>query len=242
MNTSFERPYRPVDLNTSLTKAFPFTEMAEKLKDYFLCLARVLSRKGIIEAVKISERLGLKLVVAGPGDFERIVGKKPSANIEVLGAVGPEERRDLLSYARGLFCLSGVHETFGMAPIEALLSGTVPIVANTGGFLDTVKSGYNGYRVTYNDIDAGVEAVENIDRIDPYTLRDTGLRYTRERCALQFNAYMQNLDSVLRSDGKIPLTEPDEVNYEKTIEWPDGWMTPVDAAKAKKEKRDVEDL
>ena len=31
MNTSFERPYRPVDLNSSLTKAFPFVEMAEKL-------------------------------------------------------------------------------------------------------------------------------------------------------------------------------------------------------------------
>ena len=33
MNTSFERPYRPVDLNTSLTKAFAFTEMAEKLME-----------------------------------------------------------------------------------------------------------------------------------------------------------------------------------------------------------------
>ncbi len=31
MNTSFERPYRPVDLNTSLTKPFPLTSMAEKL-------------------------------------------------------------------------------------------------------------------------------------------------------------------------------------------------------------------
>ena len=33
MNTSFERPYRPIDLNTSLTKAFPFMEMAEKLME-----------------------------------------------------------------------------------------------------------------------------------------------------------------------------------------------------------------
>ncbi len=33
MNTSFERPYRPVDLNTSLTKAFPFMAMAEKLME-----------------------------------------------------------------------------------------------------------------------------------------------------------------------------------------------------------------
>ena len=31
MNTSYERPYRPVDLNTTLTKAFPFMSMAENL-------------------------------------------------------------------------------------------------------------------------------------------------------------------------------------------------------------------
>ncbi len=33
MNTSFERPYRPADLNTSLTKAFPLMSMAEKLME-----------------------------------------------------------------------------------------------------------------------------------------------------------------------------------------------------------------
>ena len=31
MNTSFERPYRPVDLNVSMTKGFSLTSMAEKL-------------------------------------------------------------------------------------------------------------------------------------------------------------------------------------------------------------------
>ena len=31
MNTSFERPYRPVDLNIPMTKAFPIMSMAEKL-------------------------------------------------------------------------------------------------------------------------------------------------------------------------------------------------------------------
>lgn len=33
VNTSFERPYRPVDLNTSLTQAFPLISMAEKLME-----------------------------------------------------------------------------------------------------------------------------------------------------------------------------------------------------------------
>ena len=33
MNTSFERPYRPVDLNVSTTKEFPLMSMAEKLME-----------------------------------------------------------------------------------------------------------------------------------------------------------------------------------------------------------------
>ena len=31
MNTSFERPYNPVDLNTSLTQGFPLPSLTEKL-------------------------------------------------------------------------------------------------------------------------------------------------------------------------------------------------------------------
>lgn len=33
MNSSFERPYRPVDLNVSTTKGFPLISMAEKLME-----------------------------------------------------------------------------------------------------------------------------------------------------------------------------------------------------------------
>lgn len=199
-----------------------------KKEDYLLCLARVLPGKGISGAVEISEQLGMKLIMAGPGSFEDAVGKKPSKNIEVLGPVGHEKRRDLLSHAKAVFSLSRVHETFGGGAIEALLSGTVPIVANTGGFLETICSGYNGYRIPFNDISAGIDAVENIDKIDPYTLRDAGLRYSREQCALKHNAYLQNLDRILRDNSNEPLTEPDWVDYNKKIEWPDEWMAPID--------------
>lgn len=33
MNASYERPYRPVDLNVSMTKGFPLMSMAEKLME-----------------------------------------------------------------------------------------------------------------------------------------------------------------------------------------------------------------
>ncbi|MXV74729.1 glycosyltransferase family 4 protein [Candidatus Poribacteria bacterium] len=202
-------------------------------EDFLLYLGRLVNGKGIIEAVEIAERTGMKLVVAGPGNFEAAVGRKPSENIEVLGrAVGVEERRDLLSRARAVLSLARVFETFGGAAIEALLSGTVPVVANSGGFLDTIQSGYNGYRVDSNNIAAAVRAVENLDKIDPYMLRDSGLRFSRERLALQHNAYLQSLDK-----GE-PVIVPDWDDPRGKIDWPEEWMIPVDKKEKKKSDQD----
>lgn len=197
-------------------------------KDYLLCLARVLQGKGIAEAVEVAERVGMKLIVAGPGDFEAAVGKKPSENIEVLGPVGPDERKDLLSHAYAILSLSGVHETLGGAAIEGMLSGTVPITANTGGFLDSIRSGYNGYRVDYRKVEQAVRAVENVHKIDPYAVRDAGLRFSREQLALRHNAYLQNIDMDFKGINRVSDTPWDwELSTEK-IKWPDGWMIPID--------------
>ena len=199
-----------------------------KKKEYLLYLGRILSGKGVGEAVEIAEALGMKLIVAGPGDFELAVGKKPSQNIEVLGPVGVDQRRDLLSNARAVFSLSRIHETFGGAAIEAMLSGTTPIVANTGGFLDTIRSGWNGYRVDYRDIKEGIRAVENLDKIDPYVLRKAGLSFSREQGALRHNAYLQNIEKEIRYGKAGFVGQTDCDYYSKEIEYPCEWMVPID--------------
>lgn len=191
-------------------------------EEFLLYLGRIIPGKGIIEAVELAERTGIKLVVAGPGDFEAVVGRKPAPNIEVLGrSVGVEERRDWLSRAKAVICPARVFETFGGVAIEALLSGTIPVVANSGGFVDTIQHGYNGYRVDSNNIAAAVKVVDNLDKIDPYVLRDSGLRFSREYLALQHNAYVQGID---RGE---PVIVPDWYDSRGKVEWPDAWMTPV---------------
>ena len=199
-----------------------------KKKDYLLSLARVLPGKGIRNAVEIAERMGMKLIVAGPGDFKQAVGKNPSSNVEVVGIVGSDERRELLANALAVLSLSDVDETFGGVAIEALLSGTVPIVANTGGFRDTIVSGYNGYRVDSRNISAGVQAVEKISEINPYTLRNTGLRFSMEQCALRHNAYLQNIDGELKSDNFEKVEELDWNDMTGKIDFPKAWMVPID--------------
>lgn len=137
-------------------------------------------------------------------------------------STGIEERRDLLSRAMGVLSLSRVYETFGGVAIEGLLSGTSPVTANAGGFIDTVQSGYNGYRVNPKNMSEVERAIKNLGNLDPYTLRDSGLRFSRERLALQHNAYLQSIDK-----GE-PVIVSDWDDPRRKIEWSEDWMTPID--------------
>lgn len=209
-------------------------------KDYLLYLGRVIAQKGVIKAVKIAERLGIKLIVAGPGDFEKELGMKVPSHVEIVGPVGVEQRRLLLSEALALLCISDYWEPFGGVHIEAMLSGTPPLGSNNGGFKHTIRSGWNGYRLGMNQVEQGVWACQNLDRIDPYVLRDFGLRFCNEQIALRYDEYFQSLTSVIRHNGDfLDIENPDRDNldwldYDRKIDWPDGWMVPVD-----KEKKDA---
>lgn len=215
----------------------PDFDFRVKKDNYFLYLGRVIEQKGVRKAVEICNRLGAKLVVAGPGNFEKAIGMKPGKNIEIVGPVGPEKRRDLLSYAIALFCISDYWEPFGGVNIEAMLSGTPPIASDHGGFIHSIRSGYNGYRLSMNQVEQGVWACQNLDKIDPFVLRDFGLRFSNEQIALRYNEYFQSLTSVIRADGDVNSVENqhrdnlDWLDYDRDIEWFDGWMTPIDSSK-----------
>lgn len=206
-------------------------------KGYLLYLARIFEGKGVKTAVEIAEKMKMKLIVAGPGDFEAETGKQKdfSQYVEVLGPVGPEKRRELLSDASAILCLTYPCETFGNVAIEAMLSGTVPITSNNGGFLENIQNGYNGFRVNCNDVDEAIKAVENIDKIDPHNLRKAGLRFSREQVALQYNSYLQYLDRQVKGN----ITDPSRSYYTRCwessvidgldeIEWPTDWLRPID--------------
>ena len=176
----------------------------------------------------------MKLIVAGPGDFELALGRKTPANVEVIGPVGVEKRKDLLARAKAVLSLTRPYETFGLVAVEAMLSGTVPIAANSGGFQDTIDSGFNGYRIDHNNINAGVHAVENLDKINPFDLRDAGLRYSKEYVAFRYGGYLKNLGCALRGDNIDPILEPDWTNRRLKVEWPAEWLSPVSTSKVEK--------
>ena len=203
--------------------------------DYLLYLGRIHKEKGVEIAMRIAKAVDKKLIVAGPGDFEQVYGFKPWNNVECVGVVGVEERRELLSRASALLCPSIYWEPFGHIHIEAMLSGTPPIASDLGGFVHTIRSGYNGFRVGMNIYEQGVWAANNIDKIDPYNLRDFGLRFSNEQIAPRYEEYFQSLTDMIKNDDNPYWIENEDrssldwIDYDRKVDWAKELMTPIDA-------------
>jgi len=160
----------------------PFTvsefEFSEKKEDFFLFFGRVIEEKGIHLAIQATEKLGVKLVVAGPGSLSSLGYKQTPNHVECIGPADAETRKDLMKHAKGLLGLTYYVEPFGNMTIEANLSGTPAITTDWGGFTENVIEGKTGYRVrNFREL---IDAMKNIESIKPIDCRNHGLNYSDE--------------------------------------------------------------
>ena len=212
-------------------------------EDYLFYMGRVMPGKGVEEAMRIADATGRKLLVAGNGDFEARMGFKPWDCVEILDVIGVEERRELLSKAHALLCLSKYPEPFGGVFAEAMLSGTVPIATRMGAFMDYFDHAINGILCGLNVLEQGIYAVEEIvPKIDPFAVRAKGLRFINQVVARQYDEYFTSV-SRMWENGASPYWLMNENRDD--LEWtnqhaPIDWelydlneaelMTPIDAA------------
>src|SRR4029077_1310905 len=79
-------------------------EFSATKDDYFLFVGRINPGKGIHIALQIVEEVGGRLVVAGAGGFtgnETRTNRPVSEYTEVVGVIGPDERKRLMARAKG---------------------------------------------------------------------------------------------------------------------------------------------
>lgn len=129
--SKIEVVYPPVDVGNFGPDLVPTAE-------HYLCLGRLVPAKRTEEVIDVWESVDAELVIAGEGpERERLEAVAPP-NVTFTGFVSEQRKRELLSSARALI-YPPVNEDFGMAPIEALASGT-PVVG--------VRDGYTRYQLT----------------------------------------------------------------------------------------------
>ena len=103
----------------------------------------------------VAEQMPARLIMIGDGP------ERPRA-VEAAQALGVEERvtflgkhgavEELLSCA-DLFLLPSESESFGLAALEAMASGTPVVVSNAGGLPEVVPHGEAGYLLDVGDVD-----------------------------------------------------------------------------------------
>lgn len=81
------------------------------------------------------------------------------SNVEILG-----QRNDVMDWYRRskVFVLPSAWEGLSIAMIEAMASGTVPIVSDVGDLKDLIQSGENGFLVDVVDIDRFADCARDL--------------------------------------------------------------------------------
>ena len=119
----------PVDMNR-----FYFRKDRE---DFYLSVNRLVPNKRIDILIEAFNQLGFPLKIVGTGPEGNKLRKAAKSNIEFYGQSSNQIVEDLMSKCRG-FVYAGI-EDFGIAPIEAMASGSPVIALSKGGITDTVR-------------------------------------------------------------------------------------------------------
>jgi glycosyltransferase involved in cell wall biosynthesis len=147
----------------------PITKPEEK-EDYLIELARINPDKGQHLAIEVAQRLNMRLVLACKIDteatqyFEEKI--KPCLNGQVTWHENVEgkAKAELLAKAKALLFPIQWEEPFGLAMVEAMVSGTPVIASPHGAAPELVEPGVTGFLA--DDVDGMVKAYEKLGEID----------------------------------------------------------------------------
>jgi glycosyltransferase involved in cell wall biosynthesis len=139
---------------------------------YLIEVARITPDKGQHLAVKVAQRAGRKLILAGKversGDglryFEEQVEPFLSPTVEYYPNVAGALKTRLISRAAaGIFPLQWA-EPFGLAMVECMVAGTPILALRVGSTPELIEEGVTGFLA--EDVDDLVEGANRLDEID----------------------------------------------------------------------------
>jgi glycosyltransferase involved in cell wall biosynthesis/mannose-6-phosphate isomerase-like protein (cupin superfamily) len=168
--------------------------------DYLLFLGRIHPDKGVIDAIEVAAKAGKRLIIAGiiqdEAYFKQLIEPRiDGTNVEYIGAVGPEKRTQIMGGALAMLHLIHFDEPFGLSVVESMACGTPVIAYGRGSMPELIQHEHSGFIVS--DIDAAVQAVENIGTLNRHACRqEVEQRFTCQRMA---HDYIETYHQILQA-------------------------------------------
>jgi glycosyltransferase involved in cell wall biosynthesis len=142
---------------------------------YLLFFGRIHPDKGTATAIEVARRAGLPLVIAGiiqdQAYFDAAVAPHLGDDrVRFVGAIGAEQRSEILGGAHALLHLIDFDEPFGFSVVEAMACGTPVVAFDRGSMRELIDPGLTGSVV--DDEDQAVVAVAQVGSLDRRRIRE----------------------------------------------------------------------
>ena len=181
--------------------ASQFSVAKKPSKDYLLYIGRVIFRKGPHIAGEIAKRVGLPLVVAGPGGTEVSKGTIEGVDDCVIegdvhyeGPVGFARRNELMQNAAAVIVPTLYIEPFGGVAVEAMLAGAPVLASDWGSFTEIVTQGTGARFRTLAQAEDAFFQIRNLNRKDIRSIAKR--RFSQEAVGPMFKRWFMQLESL----------------------------------------------
>jgi len=162
------------------TDRFTFRETPD---DYLLFLGRFTEGKGVLQAVEIAKRLGMRLILAAAEDAyyrEKIAPHVDGRLITYFGEADFAAKVALYGGARALLYPIQAPEPFGLVLAEAMACGTPVAALDRGAVREVVDDGVTG--IVFDDLAQMVSELPRVFDLDRRRVRAHALaRFGIER-------------------------------------------------------------
>ena len=194
----------------------------EKKGDYYLYLARIIKRKGILTAYLATKAIGAKLIIAGQGgcidnrgylrdEYPQEFEIPPDSNWEYIGYQDLEKRKEVMANAIALFSPTEYLECFANSHVEAMLSGTTVITTSFGVYPGTIPDYLDGMHhlnknklsevvgFKCNTLQDFVDAAKLAKQTSPEFIRKYGERFLMDNVKYEYQKWFDDLMNVYES-------------------------------------------
>lgn len=175
---SYEYSESYLSLNQEVPQIPLLKEWQNRGWDYLVMIAGIGEHKGQLTAIKIAEKSGIPLIIAGtPQDhltlkktnyFKDKIKPLLSDKIIYFGNADEVQKRELLKFAKASLSISGFElpafrEPFGRAVVESLACGTPVIAYEYGSLPSLISNNLSGF--LFKSVEEAVISVKSLGEI-----------------------------------------------------------------------------
>ena len=163
--------------------------------DYLLFLGRFTEGKGVLQAIEIAKRVGMRLILAAAeGEYyrEKIAPHVDGRHVVYYGEADFAAKVKLYGGARALLYPIQAREPFGLVLAEAMACGTPVAALDRGAVREVVDEGVTG--MVFNDLEQMINDLPRVFDLDRRSVREQAVaRFGVARMVDGYNAVYTRL-------------------------------------------------